>query len=405
MAYLAGSTHFNNWIFSAEEVALARRLGLLKAKRALRLERERQQSAASAGAVTARKARSFAALLPKSTTAERDANDLDDATDADGLDREEEAEEKQGLLLTPLLEYLTPAQEALLRAFYEEKIQESCSQQFLRTSDKVKCCAVMLYKRFYLSNSVMEFHPKFMVPTAIYVAGKVEEQYMSVDTVADQLHVDHKHIIGHEMVLLEGVRFQLIMYHPFRALLGFMGDLQSFAKAVLTKELPAALLQKLHANSCAVLNELLLTDLPLTQYPAYLALAALAMVADELASDQPEASDSSSLSRVDVVEFIRRSKFSQDQAVDEVLKRLEVVEQVYRDDKQRRAVLAESKEAAEERAKEVKLIYKKLKKFHEEDKPDKKKKKSGKDGGDDKKRKSDKKDDKKKAKKHKKDKK
>jgi len=405
MAYLAGSTHFNNWIFSAEEVALARRLGLLKAKRALRLERERQQAAASAGAaaVTARKARSFAALLPKSSTAERDANDLDDATDAD-VDREEEAEEKQGLQLTPLLEYLTPAQEALLRAFYEEKIQESCSQQFLRTSDKVKCCAVMLYKRFYLSNSVMEFHPKFIVPTAIYVAGKVEEQYMSVDTVADQLHVDHKHIIGHEMVLLEGVRFQLIMYHPFRALLGFMGDLQSFAKAVLAKELPAALLQKLHANSCAVLNELLLTDLPLTQYPAYLALAALAMVADELASDQPEASDSSSISKADVIEFIRRSKFSQGQDVDEVLKRLEVVEQVYRDDKLRRAVLAESKEAAEQRAKEVKLIYKKLKKFHEEDKPDKKKKKD-KDGGDDKKRKSDKKDDKKKAKKHKKDKK
>jgi cyclin H len=405
MAYLAGSTHFNNWIFSAEEVALARRLGLLKAKRALRLERERQQAAASAGAaaVTARKARSFAALLPKSSTAERDANDLDDATDAD-VDREEEAEEKQGLQLTPLLEYLTPAQEALLRAFYEEKIQESCSQQFLRTSDKVKCCAVMLYKRFYLSNSVMEFHPKFIVPTAIYVAGKVEEQYMSVDTVADQLHVDHKHIIGHEMVLLEGVRFQLIMYHPFRALLGFMGDLQSFAKAVLAKELPAALLQKLHANSCAVLNELLLTDLPLTQYPAYLALAALAMVADELASDQPEASDSSSISKADVIEFIRRSKFSQGQDVDEVLKRLEVVEQVYRDDKLRCMVLAESKEAAEQRAKEVKLIYKKLKKFHEEDKPDKKKKKD-KDGGDDKKRKSDKKDDKKKAKKHKKDKK
>lgn len=401
MAYLAGSTHFNNWIFSEEEVALARRLGLLKAKRTLRLEREQQQAAAGAALRPARKARSFAALLPKSSTAERDSNDVNDATDAD-VDKEEEAEEKEGLKMTPLLEYLTPQQEQLLREFYEEKIQESCSQQFLRTSDKVKCCAVMLYKRFYLSNSVMEFHPKFMVPTAIYVAGKVEEQYMSVDTVADQLHVDHKHIIGHEMVLLEGVRFQLIMYHPFRALLGFMGDLQGFAKAVLSKELPASLLQKLHANSCVILNELLLTDLPLTQYPAYLALSALAMVADELANDHPEASDGS-LSKADVVEFIRRSKFSQGQSVDEVLKRLDVVEKVYREDKQRRTALAESKEAAEQRAKEVKLIYKKLKAFHEEDKKDKKKKDKGGDG--DKKRKSDKKDDKKKAKKHKKDKK
>ena len=57
----------------------------------------------------------------------------------------------------------------------------------------VQCCAVMLYKRFYLSNSVMEFHPKYIVPTVIYVAAKVEEQYINVDTIAEQLKVRFGH--------------------------------------------------------------------------------------------------------------------------------------------------------------------------------------------------------------------
>ncbi|RLN96486.1 hypothetical protein BBJ28_00000610 [Nothophytophthora sp. Chile5] len=403
MAYLANSTHFNNWILTAEELARVRRLQHVKAKRALRLEREESQKASASGSSVPRKPRSFAALAPRSSTAVRDAFDWNDEIDMD-LSREEEAEEKANLQLSPLLEFLSADQEALLRDFYEQKIVESCSAQFLRTSDKVKCCAVLLFKRFYLSNSVMEFHPKFMVPTAIYVAGKVEEQYMSVDTVADQLHVDHKFIIGHEMVLLEGVRFQLIMYHPFRALLGFLDDFRVFAKQALAKELPANVLQKLHANSSALLNDLLLTDLPLLHYPSYLALAALCQVTDEVGASSSD--KASGLASADVLAYIRRSKFSKDQPVDEVCSRLEQIAEAFREEKARKE--KDGEEAAVRRAKQVKVIYKKLKQFHEDDKKDKKKDKKG-DGKDakkkDKKRKDGSKDDKKKAKKHKKDKK
>lgn len=338
--------------------------------------------------------------MPRSSTAVRDAFDWNDEVDVD-LATQEEAEEKANLQLTPLLEFLSPDQEALLRAFYEEKIQESCSAQFLRTSDKVKCCAMLLFKRFYLSNSVMEFHPKYLVPTAIYVAGKVEEQYMSVDTVADQLHVDHKFIIGHEMILLEGVRFQLIMYHPFRALLGFLDDFRAFAKQVLKKDLAATVLQKLHANSTALLNDLLLTDLPLLHYPSYLALAALWHVTDEVAASSGE--KACGLVSADVLEYIKRSKFSKDQPVDEVSGRLEQITEAFQTLKAEKVNGGE--EAVQRRAKQVKQIYKKLKQFHkDDDKKDKKNDKKGDGKKKDKKRKDGSKDDKKKVKKHKKDK-
>ncbi|POM68719.1 Cyclin-H [Phytophthora palmivora] len=399
MSYLSTSTHFNNWIFSTEELSRVRRLQYVKTKRALRLEREESQKP-EASAAKSRKARSFAALVPRSSTAVRDAFDWNDEVDVE-LSGLEEAEEKANLQLTPLLEFLSPEQETLLREFYEEKIQESCSAQFLRTSDKVKCCAMLLFKRFYLSNSVMEFHPKYLVPTAIYVAGKVEEQYMSVDTVADQLHVDHKFIIGHEMILLEGVRFQLIMYHPFRTLLGFLDDFRAFAKQVLNKDLPATVLQKLHANSTALLNDMLLTDLPLLHYPSYLALASLWHVTDEVAASCGE--KACGLASTDVLDYIKRSKFSKDQPVDEVSSRLMQITHTLQATKTEKGNSGD--DALQHRAKQVKQIYKKLKQFHKDDeKKEKKKDKKGDGKKKDKKRKSESKGDTKKVKKHKKDK-
>ncbi|KAI9915984.1 hypothetical protein PsorP6_008403 [Peronosclerospora sorghi] len=364
MSYLATSTHLNNWIFTPEELARARLLLNLKAKRALRLEREDSQKPEATAARSTRKARSFAALLPRSSTAVRDDFDWNDEVNID-LSTQEEEEKKSNLQQTPPLELLSSEQESVLREFYEEKIQESCSAQFLRTSDKVKCCALMLFKRFYLSNSVMEFHPKYLVPTAIYVAGKVEEQYMSVDTVADQLHVDHKFIIGHEMILLEGVRFQLIMYNPFRALLGFLDDFRAFAKQVLNKDLPATVLQKLHADSTASLNDMLLTDLPLTHYPSYLALAALLHVSDDVGRSSGE--KACGLTSKDILSYIKGSKFSVDVQVDEVFYQLKQIEEANQALKAEKEVL--------HRAKQVKIIYKMLKQFHKDDEKNEKKKK------------------------------
>ncbi|DAZ94552.1 TPA: hypothetical protein N0F65_002204 [Lagenidium giganteum] len=404
MSYLANSTHFNNWIFTPEELARVHRLRQLKAKKTLRLEHTKSvEGTANAtgadGLKPARKARSFAALVPKSSTATRDIYDWNDTIEMD-MEQEEEKEEKEGLQVEPLLEFLSIEQEALIREFYEQKVQQSCSTLF-RTSDKVKSSAVMLYKRFYLSNSVMEFHPKYIVPTAIYVAGKVEEQYISVDTVAEQLDVDHKHVIGHEMILLEGVRFQLIMYHPFRSLLGFVDDLRAFNKAK-GRDLPLDTLQKLHSNSCAVVNELLLTDLPLTMYPSYVSLGSLAIVVDELAKESESSGTSSVIQREHVLDFVRQSKFAKSENVEDVFKQLETIAQAYATLKAKEAATASGQPEAAEKDKQIKKLYKKLKKFHEgNDGKDKKK-----DDKESKKRKSDgKKDDKKKSKKHKKEKK
>jgi cyclin H len=243
----------------------------------------------------------------------------------------------------------------------------------------------------------MEFHPKYIVPTAIYVAGKVEEQYINVDTIAEQLHVDHKHVIGHEMVLLEGVRFQLIMYHPFRAVLGFVDDFRGFRKSQ-GRDLPLDALQKLHANSCVVLNELLLTELPLCHYPAYLSLAAVRHVAQEMESDPK-----SGVSKSAMDEYIQRSKFSQGKDLDAVHAQLDLVLKRYGELKDQQTQREQDPVVAEKHAKQIKKVYKKLKAFHVEEgggnggkkekkEKDSKKRKSGDDGGSKKDKKKSKKD-------------
>ncbi|GLD99422.1 hypothetical protein PINS_up008141 [Pythium insidiosum] len=392
MSYLQNSTHYNNWIFSDSDLERIARLRQLKARKALRLERA-HAAAGDGAAPPARKARSFAALLPESTTATRDENDWNDAIDGD-LETMEKEEAAAASALEPPLECLTPEQERVVCQFYEDQIQESCNQ-FFRTSDKVKCCAVMLFKRFYLSNSVMEFHPKYLAPTAIYVAGKVEEQYTHVDKIAEQLQIDHKHIVGHEMVLLEGVRFQLIMYHPFRALLGFVDDFRGFRKAQ-SRELPLDVLQRLHANACVAVNEMMLTDLPLTSFPAFLALAALCHVADEMAGD------GTALQKSDVLEYVARSRFAQDKDLAQVTARVEQILKKFLKFKEKQKKRASDPAEAEKHTKKVKKLYKKLKTFHPEDSDGKKDGKKRKANGD---ASGDKSSDKKKAKKEKKDKK
>lgn len=139
----------------------------------------------------------------------------------------------------------------------------------------------MLYKRFYLSNSVQEFHPKFIVPTVIYIAGKVEEQYINVDTIAEGLKVDLKQIIRHEMVVLSGVRFQMIVYHPYRALFSYLEDSREKANEALSVDL----LQKMHAQACILINDLLLSDIPLLYPPSVIALFAFRRATKEVLAE------------------------------------------------------------------------------------------------------------------------
>ncbi|KAF0713847.1 hypothetical protein AaE_011695 [Aphanomyces astaci] len=182
MSYLTTSTHLNNWIFTPDQLKQVARLKANKARK--------QWAMCAANPLLQRKPRSFACLLPATTNATLDASDWNDSLE----------EVDVGVVDDPSI-FLTDHEEAMVVDFYQVQVQNTCTTVF-KTSDKVKvshdpssscfsltrsstaqAAAVLLFKRFYLSNSIMEFHPKYIGATCIYVAGKVEEQYISVETL------------------------------------------------------------------------------------------------------------------------------------------------------------------------------------------------------------------------------
>ncbi|KAG5626126.1 hypothetical protein H5410_011344 [Solanum commersonii] len=149
-------------------------------------------------------------------------------------------------------------EEQLLRAFYEFKIQDVCDA--FKFPRKIQATALIYFKRFYLLWSVMEHHPKDIMLTCIYAACKAEENHVSAEELGKGIGQDHHVILNNEMLvfqawilfkgyfilhfplnlalinffitfLLQSLGFDLIAYAPYRALEGFISDLEEFCGA------------------------------------------------------------------------------------------------------------------------------------------------------------------------------
>lgn len=78
-------------------------------------------------------------------------------------------------------------QETLVR-FHSHQLQTLCGPMAildeLRTSQRVLFTAITFVRRFFLSNSVLEFHPRIICIAAVFLAGKVEEEKVEVSLTA-----------------------------------------------------------------------------------------------------------------------------------------------------------------------------------------------------------------------------
>ncbi|XP_059655236.1 cyclin-H1-1-like [Cornus florida] len=161
-------------------------------------------------------------------------------------------------------------EEQLLRAFYESKIQDACNA--FGFPHKIQATALIYFKRFYLQWSVMEHHPKHIMLTCIYAACKAEENHVAAEELGKGLEQDHQVILNNEMLVLQTLEFDLIVYAPYRALEGFVNDLEEFIQA--TNE-QVEMLKTLHKTAMKEVDKTVLTDAPLLFPPGQLALAAL----------------------------------------------------------------------------------------------------------------------------------
>ncbi|PHT41305.1 Cyclin-H1-1 [Capsicum baccatum] len=159
-------------------------------------------------------------------------------------------------------------EEQLLRAFYEFKIQDVCDA--FKFPRKIQATALLYFKRFYLQWSVMEHHPKDIMLTCIYAACKAEENHVSAEELGKGIGQDHHVILNNEMLSLG---FDLIVYSPYRALEGFISDLEEFCGAKDEDQLVA--LKGSLDTARMEADKIMRTDGPLLFPPGQLALTAL----------------------------------------------------------------------------------------------------------------------------------
>jgi cyclin H len=170
-------------------------------------------------------------------------------------------------------EKLTVEEEDAIKNYYIFKIIEICENKSLLISEKAMLTAITFFKRFFLYQTVMEYDPKTLMVTSIYLACKVEESHLKAKDLADRFQMSVDTIVETELLLLDGLGFHLTVYHPHRSLLGFILDMTEKNKKNY---------DQLRDAAKTLLNYSLLTDACFLFPPSQIALAAMLSAARTL---------------------------------------------------------------------------------------------------------------------------
>eukprot|EP01126_Amoeba_proteus_P002129 TRINITY_DN10668_c0_g1_i1.p1 TRINITY_DN10668_c0_g1~~TRINITY_DN10668_c0_g1_i1.p1 ORF type:complete len:185 (-),score=34.09 TRINITY_DN10668_c0_g1_i1:477-986(-) len=142
---------------------------------------------------------------------------------------------KQAVVMRPQSFYsqtMSIEEEEAMKTFISDKMFLACAQ--LGLSHHTQGTALTFFHRFYLERSVLEYHPKAMMFTCIYLACKTEEERRDIKSMSEALpEVNAEEVLSLEYVLLDALKFHLHVYLPYHPLTGFVYDIQvSFFLAI-----------------------------------------------------------------------------------------------------------------------------------------------------------------------------
>ncbi|XP_048620233.1 cyclin-H1-1-like [Brassica napus] len=140
------------------------------------------------------------------------------------------------------LKPLSVDEERFMRAFYEANVQEMCSA--FEFPHKILATALQYFKRL----------------TCVYAACKIEENHVSAEEIGKGIKQDHHVILKYEMAVLQSLEFDLIVYAPYRAIEGFIGNMEEFLQA---RDDEIQKLESLLKAATGEADKVMLTDAPL----------------------------------------------------------------------------------------------------------------------------------------------
>ncbi|KAH8430525.1 TFIIH complex kinase subunit CCL1 [Aspergillus melleus] len=203
--FYRSSSQFRFWSFTETSLqslrAKTNSLASDRVRTALRKARDNRQSAASSAAGT-----------PNPT----------------GSDADSKAGEEKDV------ECLTPEEEQVLVRYFCEQLVELGESYKPPLPTIVRATAIQYLRRFYLTNSPMTYHPKTIMPCALFLATKTDNYYLSLRQFAEVVPGDTTadDIIAPEFLVMQSLRFTFDVRHPFRGLEGGIMELQAMAQGL-----------------------------------------------------------------------------------------------------------------------------------------------------------------------------
>ncbi|XP_017840901.1 cyclin-H [Drosophila busckii] len=127
--------------------------------------------------------------------------------------------------------FLTPAEERLLLKQYEIYLVDFCRRFEPAMPKCVIGTAFSYFKRFYLNNTPMDYHPKEILATCVFVACKVEEFNVSISQFVNNIKGDRNKatdiVLSNELLLICQLNYYLTIHNPFRPIEGFLIDIKT----------------------------------------------------------------------------------------------------------------------------------------------------------------------------------
>ncbi|GBP11601.1 Cyclin-H [Eumeta japonica] len=167
--------------------------------------------------------------------------------------------------------FLSPEEERLLLRQYELHLKDFCKRFSPPMPKCVIGTAFHYFKRFYLYNSTMDYHPKEILATCVYLSCKVEEFNVSIGQFVANIKGDREKasdiILNNELLLMQQLNYNLTIHNPFRPVEGFLIDIKT--RCSLANP------ERLRTGIDEFLEKVFLTDACLLYAPSQIALAAV----------------------------------------------------------------------------------------------------------------------------------
>ncbi|XP_043467239.1 cyclin-H [Leptopilina heterotoma] len=177
--------------------------------------------------------------------------------------------------------FLSESEERILVRYYETQLRELGKRFNPQMPRATVATALHYFKRFYLRNSVMDYHPKEILVTCVYLACKVEEFNVSISQFVANIKGDRDKasdiILNNELLLMQQLNYNLTVHNPFRPVEGLLIDIKTRYPGIENPE-------RLRPHIEEFLDNVYMTDSVLLYAPSQIALSAILNAASKISS-------------------------------------------------------------------------------------------------------------------------